>query len=172
VHTGYNGILFAFKLFINTTSAHTDYKLLYEQSEQVVLSLKKTIEEQQHLIEQHQSLVLQHQSLQLQINELKKIIFGSKSEKFVAAGNSDGSTQPDLFPTNKLGGWEVMKTTVIKQHEKKQVALNVNHPGRNPLPQNLRREVIELQPTENVSDLKPVAQKLPRYWNTSLANCM
>jgi transposase len=103
-------------------------------------------------------LELQNQSLQLQINELKKIIFGSKGEKFVVADN--GSTQPDLFPNDKLGQWEVLKTTVVKQYEKRQTALKVNHPGRNPLPQTLRREVIELQPTENVSALKPVGTEI------------
>jgi transposase len=106
------------------------------------------------------ALQLQVQSLQLQLNELKKILFGSQGEKFIAPGNSNGSTQPDLFPNDKLGQWEVMKTTVIKQHEKKQAALKVNHPGRNPLPQTLRREVIELQPTENVSDLKSVGTEI------------
>lgn len=103
---------------------------------------------------------LQVQSLQLQLSELKKIIFGSQGEKFIASGNSNGSTQPDLFPHDKLGQWEVMKTAVIKQHEKKQAGLKVNHPGRNPLPQTLRREVIELQPAENVSQLKPVGKEI------------
>jgi transposase len=92
--------------------------------------------------------------MQFQLNELKKIIFGSKGEKFVAADQD--STQPDMFPEDRMGQWEVLKTTVIKQHEKRQTALKVNHPGRNPLPQTLRRQVIELQPSENVSDLKPV----------------
>jgi transposase len=65
-----------------------------------------------------------------------------------------------MFPNDKLGQWEVMKTTVIKQHEKKQTALNVNHPGRHPLPENLRREVIELLPDEDVSALKPVRKEI------------
>lgn len=143
MYTCYNGILFAFKLFINTTSAHTDYQHLYYQAQQIIAELQ-----------------LQNQSLQLQINELKKIVFGSQGEKFIAAGNNNGSIQPDLFPNDKLGQWEVIKTTVIKQHEKKQAALKVNHPGRNPLPQTLRREVIELQPTENVSDLKPIGTEI------------
>jgi hypothetical protein len=55
VYTCYNGILFAFKLFINTTSAHTDYQHLYYQAQQIIAELQ-----------------LQNQSLQLQINELKK----------------------------------------------------------------------------------------------------
>ena len=111
--------MFAYKAHIETTLTHTDYKVLYEQSQ------------------------LQIQSLQLQLAELKKMIFGSKGEKFIASSNTS-AVQPDLFPDDKLGEHTVIKTTLIKSFEKKQTALAVKHPGRNPLPDSLRREVIEL----------------------------
>lgn len=99
------------------------------------------------------------QSLQLQVNELKKLIFGSKSEKFVSSipGNVQ---QPDLFPDDKLGEHTVIKTTLVKSFEKKQTALSIKHPGRNPLPDHLRREVIELMPQEDVQDLQPVGKEI------------
>jgi transposase len=111
--------------------------------------LQKENEEQRLLI----------QSLQLQLNELKKIIFGSKAEKFIISSNTN-AVQPDLFPDDKLGEHAVVKTTLIKSFEKKQTTLTVKHPGRNPLPQSLRREVIELLPQEDVSDLNPVGKEV------------
>jgi transposase len=127
--------MFAAKVHIETTLTHTDYKALYEQSQ------------------------LQIQSLQLQLAELKKMIFGSKGEKFIVSSHT-GMVQPDLFPDNKLGEHTVVKTTLIKSFEKKQTTLTIKHPGRNPLPDTLRREVITLQPDEDVSTLQPVSKEV------------
>ncbi len=68
--------------------------------------------------------------------------------------------QPDLFPGDKPGEHAVVKTTLVKQYEKQQTKLKVHHPGRNPLPDTLRREVITLQPDEDVSNLQPVGQEI------------
>ncbi len=87
------------------------------------------------------------------------MIFGSKGEKFIVSSNTN-VVQPDLFPDDKLGEHTVIKTTLIKSFEKKQTRLNVNHPGRNPLPEGLRREVITLQPDGDVSNLKEVGREV------------
>src|SRR5690606_25051037 len=135
--------MFAGKAHIETTLIHTDYKTLYEQSQSLVTELQ-----------------LQVQSLQLQMGEHKKMIFGSKGEKFIAPTGSESSVQTDLFPDDKLGEHTVIKTTLIKSFEKKQTTLTVKHPGRNPLPDSLRREVITLQPDEDVSNLKQVGKEI------------
>ena len=142
--------MFAYKAHIETTLTHTDYKLLYEQSQSLVVALQKRDEEQRLLI----------QSLQLQLGELKKIIFGSKGEKFIASAGNESSVQTDMFPDDKLGEQAVVKTTLIKSFEKKQTTLVVKHPGRNPLPDGLRREVIELLPEEDVGELKPIGTEV------------
>ena len=96
----------------------------------------------------------------MQLAELKKIIFGGKGEKFIVAANNEGSIQTDMFPDDKLGEHTVVKTTFVKAFEKQQTALTVKHPGRNPLPEHLRREVITLQPCEDVSNLKVVGEEI------------
>ncbi len=120
---------------IEQAATHIDYKALYEQSQ------------------------LQIQSLQFQLNELKKLIFGTRSEKFVST-TTNGVVQSDMFAEDKLGEHSLVKTTLIKSYEKKQTQLTVKHPGRNPLPDSLRREVIILQPDEDVSDLKEVGREV------------
>jgi transposase len=87
------------------------------------------------------------------------MFFGARGEKFVVSPNSN-VVQPDLFPGDKLGEHAVVKTTLIKSFEKKQVVLKANHPGRNPIPQSLRREVIELLPEEEVIGLSPVSEQI------------
>ena len=87
------------------------------------------------------------------------MIFGSKAEKFVSS-SIENSRQPDLFPDHKLGQIDVVKTTLVKQYEKHQKKLNVKHPGRSPLPETLRREVIELMPAEDVKHLQPVGKEI------------
>ena len=123
---------------IENNSSNIDYKKLCEQKDRTIADLQ-----------------IQLQSLQLQLAELKKIIFGSKGEKFISSKPSGGQ-QPDLFAADKLGQVDVIKTTLVKQYEKQKTQLNVNHPGRTPLPDSLRREVIELIPEEDVRGLKPV----------------
>lgn len=98
------------------------------------------------------------QSLQLQIKELRAILYGSKGEKFIS-GNTKGVTQSELFPDDKLGEHTLTGTTLV-QYEKKKTKLSVKHPGRNPLPDTLRREVIEIKPKEDVGDLKAVSTQI------------
>lgn len=130
--------------------------MLCDEKDCIIAAQQNTISALQKQIEEQQ---LQSTSLQLQLNELKKIIFGSKGEKFVSA-QTNQPQQTDLFPHDKLGQLQVIKTTLVKQHEKKQTKLNINHPGRNPLPERLRREVTELLPQEDVSGLKPIGTEI------------
>ena len=74
-----------------------------------------------------------------------------------------------MFPEDKLGQVDVVKTTLVKEHEKKQTKLTVSHPGRNPLPGNLRREVIELMPQGDVTNLKPVGREITEVLEYQLA---
>ncbi|MBK7097625.1 MAG: transposase [Sphingobacteriales bacterium] len=127
---------------IASGNSFIDYKILFEQ-------------ERSHNIE----LRLQIQSLQLQLAELKKMLFGGRAEKFVTA-NATAVSQPELFPDDKLGQIDVVKTTLVKEYQKQQTKLTVKHPGRNPLPESLRREVIELMPKEDVKGLHPVGKEI------------
>jgi transposase len=98
------------------------------------------------------------QSLQLQVKELRDIIYGSKGEKFIS-DHTKGAIQSELFPEDKLGEHTVVKTTLV-QYEKKKTKLSIHHPGRNPLPDTLRREIIEIKPKEDVSHLKAVSNQI------------
>lgn len=134
--------MFAYAGSIESTVTHIDYKQLCEQKDAAIAALQ-----------------IQVQSLQLQLAELKKLIFGSKGEKFIGSNTTDVQ-QADLFAGDKTAQRSVVKTTLVKEYKKQQTKLTVNHPGRNPLPESLRREIIELLPAEDVKDLKPVGRQI------------
>jgi len=102
-----------------TTSADIDYKAQLGKALAIIEAQQLTI-----------------QTLQLEILQLKKVVFGSRHEKFMAA--TDQSV-PTLFDVPALA--EVITTgTTTVSYEKATTHLQSNHKGRNDLPANLRRE--------------------------------
>lgn len=93
------------------------------------------------------------------MSQLQKFIFTGKQEKFKLNTNAT-SFQQDLFPQDKLGDVVVTKEIVVPTHSKKKTAVRINHKGRNPLPAHLRREVVELAPTEDITNLQPVSEEI------------
>ena len=104
---------------------HIDYKDAYQ--EQVTINEK---------------LALKQQDLEFQLAQLKKLMFGSRHEKFVS---SDTSMAPTLFDIPAIA--ELLeKTTTAITYEKTNKQLRVNHPGRNSFPEHLRREESIINP--------------------------
>lgn len=68
--------------------------------------------------------------------------------------------QMDLFPNDKIGEVVAGPVRKVKGYEVKNTAIRINHPGRTPLPDHLRREEIVLAPTEDVSGLTPVGEQI------------
>lgn len=97
-----------------------------------------------------EELVLQVRDLQHQVSLLQKLVFGSRSERFQLT--EAPANQLSLgVTTEPLAEVEVKKTT-IKEHDRTKVKLNTKkHPGRTPLPSNLRREEIIIEPQEEVT---------------------
>lgn len=68
--------------------------------------------------------------------------------------------QAKLFTEEKIAEVVIDKTKQVAGYEKKTTSVRLNHPGRNPLPDSLPREVIRLEPEENVEALKPVGEEV------------
>ena len=117
-------------------------------------ALKIEVSEQQKTIE---AQAIQINLLKLQIIELQKYIFGGKQEKFTPNVNA---LQADLFPDQKLAEVTVTTTVATKEVTTTKTNIRVNHNGRNPLPSHIRREEIILEPTQDITGLKPVGQEI------------
>ena len=129
---------------MQAVAEHTDYKILYEQ-------LK---EETTYTIA----------SLTHQLEQLKKMIFGSKSERFVSTDNTAHPQQlcfsldAETIATCQITDVTKVqylrtKTEVIQHHPKA-------HPGRMRLPEHLRRQIIILQPDGDLSGLKKIGDEI------------
>lgn len=124
-----------------------DYKLLYEQQLAENESLKATV------------AMLVHE-----LRQLKKMVFGSKHERFVAVDENKVNTQlrldldAETIAQCKLTGAEkiayIRTKTAVTENKSKA------HPGRMKLPENIRREIIVLQPDTDVSGLKKIGDEI------------
>src|ERR1700752_4038213 len=120
---------------------HIDYKVLYEQSQTTIASLT------------------------LQLEQLKKMIFGSKQERFVPADadpkkniqlhlslDADTIAQCKITDASKVS-YIRTKTEVTDNRPKV-------HPGRMKLPEHLRRDTIILQPDTDITGLKRIGDEV------------
>jgi transposase len=123
-------------------NAATDYKKLYEES-------LLTISEKEDKISQ----------LIFELDKFRRYIFGRKSEKL-------SSREADLLQMNlfDLGTTpeqqEELSEEAVKVAEKKIPKKRAKGTGRMALPEDLRREIIIIEPTEDVSDCVQIGEEV------------
>ena len=112
----------------------TDYKSLYEESTLEIVSLKH------------------------EISNLKRLIFGSKSESFIP--QNVPSTQLSLdIQSEAIGSCSVIKAQKI-EYTRNQLEIKKNHPGRTKLPEHLERREVIVEPLEKTEDCKKIGEEV------------
>jgi transposase len=91
----------------------------------------------------NEKLSIKKQDLELQLLQLKKLIFGSRHEKFISPDVPGAPTLFDLPPIADL----LDRGTTLVTYEKSSKKLRPNHHGRNGFPEHLRREDRIIPPT-------------------------
>lgn len=125
---------------MQAVAEHIDYKALYEQAE------------------------LKIASLAFELDKLKKMLFGSKQERFVSADGNQLNPQLtldlDLETIKACKITDASKVSYIRT--KTEITENKPkvHPGRMKLPGHLRREVILVQPATDVTGLKKIGDEV------------
>lgn len=125
---------------------------IIETQSSIILQSQVTIQQQLATIQQQQLKIEQleanytkqeqtNQDLQFQIAQLKKLVFGSRHEKFVSP---EAQMVPTLFDIPAIP--ELLEPTIVS-YEKTAKQSRPNHPGRNSFPENLRRVEIVVNPT-------------------------
>jgi len=125
---------------MEAVETHIDYQVLYNE------------------------LAVKYTSLLHELEKLKKLVFGSRHERFVAVDENKVNPQLSLeldaetIAQCKLTGAE--KITYIRT--KTEVTNNKPkaHPGRLGLPENLRRETTILQPDADINGLKKIGDEI------------
>lgn len=107
-----------------------------------------------------EELVVQVKELQHQVALLQKLVFGPRSDRFKITDEAPANQLSLGVTTEAIADVEVKKTT-IKEHDRTKVKLEAKkHPGRTPLPSTLRREVIVIEPQEDVTGLTRLADEV------------
>ena len=125
---------------------HIDYKALYEQAEAKI-----------------EQAELKIASLSFELNKLRKLIYGSKHERFVPADNQDGAQLVLDLDAETIAACKITDGTKVSYiRTKTEVTENKPklHPGRTKLPEHLRREIILLQPDTDTTGLKKIGDEI------------
>lgn len=125
----------------------TDYKLLYENA---VAAHKKVVAQKDEQI----------QALNFELDKYKRYIFGKKNEK-LASVHTDVN-QIDLFElgTSQQQQEELSQQAADVVKEKTPAKKREKGTGRMILPENLRREIIIIEPTEDVTGCTVIGEEV------------
>ena len=122
-----------------------DYKVLYEQSVQLHAEYTKKLD-------------LQITALQQELANLKRLIFGSKNERFVPAESSPSQLSLDIH-TDAVAACSVTKTQKI-EYIRNTNQITKEHPGRTKLPEHLERREIIIEPAEVTDGCKKIGEEI------------
>jgi transposase len=117
----------------------------------------KYIEQYQALeakyIEQYQDIEAKYNQLQHELAQLKRMIFGSRSEKFIPSDNLN-QLELDFGQLDLAALTPIEKESITYERNKK------NHPGRTALPENIPTEDIIIEPTEDTTDMVCIGEEV------------
>ncbi|PWV48097.1 hypothetical protein [Chitinophaga sp. S165] len=124
---------------MNTHVTNNDYKALYEVAHK-----------------ENELLNFKLQQLQHELLQLKKMIFGSRQEKFVTNVNNPDQLLLDIATDQVTSG--ITKFRKIEYIRTNIVTAPAIHPGRNKLHEHLRREEIVFEPEHVPEGSKKIGQ--------------
>jgi transposase len=136
-----------FELLMQTATGPEKYKEMYEQQLTLVADKDFLIADLTH-----------------QLAQIKKMIFGSRQERFVATGENQSNVQLRLaLDADTIAQCKITGATRI-EYIRTQTQIVANkprlHPGRMKLPEHLRRDTIILQPDTDVTRLKKIGEEI------------
>jgi len=109
--------------------------------------------------EKYDRLLSEHEYLKQQLAELKRMIFGSKSERFISSATSD-VMQLSLFETEKVDTATEASTEDITYTRTKQTSKKKETPVRMALPAHLPRVEEVIEPTEIKEGSKKIGEEV------------
>ncbi len=107
------------------------------------------------LIEENEKLRSENNYIQFQLDQLKRLLFGAKRERFVQNTDENQMTLPFEVQEEEAPEKEQELVTYIREKTKRK-----NHPGRLPLPSHLPVEEIVLEPKEDTTELKCIGKEV------------
>lgn len=106
----------------------------------------------------YEKLVAQNATLQHELDNLRRLIFGSKNERFIPVGSSLSQLSLDM-PSDAVGEYSVTKTQKI-EYVRNTTQITKEHPGRTKLPEHLERREIIIEPAEVTAGCKKIGEEI------------
>jgi transposase len=132
-------------------------KLTYEGLLQQNILQAQVIKSQAERISKLEELEGKYFLLQQQFAQMQRLIFGSKSERFVPVANpSQATLEFNIEPVTTVE----IKQEQVSAHTRTTVEKKTNHKGRLKLPAHLERVEHKLYPTEDVTTLKCIGEEI------------
>lgn len=119
-----------------------------------------TVAEHTHYKGLYEDLQVKYETLQHELNNLKRMIFGSKHERFVPTANNPAQTTLDLTVEQVATCSVIDAKKITYTRTTTEVTDNKEHPGRMKLPEHLERREIVIEPAEDVSGLKKIGAEI------------
>jgi len=144
------------------TSSNIDYKQLYEQQLIQIADLNQALDSHLSLAADLREKVA---AVSFELNQLRKMVFGSRRERFIAAA---GITKAELQLALDLDAQTIAECRITSASRVEYIRTRARviphppqpHPGRVKLPAHLRRETIILKPEEDLSGLKKIGEEV------------
>ena len=119
------------------------------ERDELILTVQKLESDKQHLESENQYL-------QFRIDQLNRLIFGAKRERFISNQQEEGQMKlPFEVEEKPVKDEKVEEITYTRKKKKRQ-----NHPGRIALPDHLPVEEIILEPEQDTSGLKCIGKEI------------
>lgn len=129
-----------------------ELQLKLSAEEQKLSEKELKLSEKEQIISSKESEIAH---LQFQIDQLNRLLFGAKRERFISK-QEDGQTSLP-FDIPETASAPVQKEEITYTREKKK---RENHPGRMPLPEHLPVEEIVIEPKEDTSGMKCIGKEV------------
>jgi len=131
------------------------YKKAIEDFEKKVQTIQK---EKESLLKKLQEILEKFSSVKFELSQLKRLVFGSKRERFVSNGQDGQMSLPFEVEARTASDEQEQATEKITYNRRK--PSKRNHQGRLPLPDHLPVEEIFIEPEEDVTGLKCIGKEI------------
>lgn len=141
---------------MNSSLEHLSKEELIEQYIQIQSDQDTLQSNMDSLQSDKDSLQSDKDHLQFQYDQLRRLVFGTKRERFIKQNNPHQQSLP--FEEQPVENAQLVKQKV--SYEREQKSKRENHPGRNALPKHLPVEEVVIEPNVDTSQLIRIGQEV------------
>lgn len=128
---------------------------LQKQNQLLQMAVQKSEEKIRQTEERNKQLEEQAKYLQFQLDQIRRLMFGAKRERFVSNSDVGQMTLPFDIPLEPVKEPEVEKVEYTRVKPSRE-----NHHGRLELPSHLPVEEVVIEPRESTEGLKCIGQEI------------